>query len=371
LKILFVPYGSVKAPATRYRVSQIIPLLEKENIGCAVFSSISGFSTKLMLRSPEFSMPGRVFYYIYVFVERIVRFFPILMLVSFYDVIFLQRTTFSFGLEKLLALRNKNIVFDIDDAIYLTDSESGGILTRIKKFFKENEVIGMLKVASTVIVENDYIKNFVSGYCGNVLKIPGPIDTDRFAPAVKEPREKVIVGWIGSPATTVYLHMLDGVFKALSDKYDFVEFRFIGAGRYDNPGIRYEIMPWAYDTEVALLRSFDIGVMPMPDDAWTRGKLGCKMLQYMALGIPALVSYTPTNAEMIEDGVNGYFASSDREWISRLSLLIEDRALRGRIGGAGRDTVVAKCSLRTNIGRYVKVFSGAYSHDSQIAKKSF
>ena len=357
MKILFVPYGTDKAPATRYRVGQYLPFLKRSGIDYSVFSSISRFSTEAMIRSADFGLLVKIAYYIYVFAERFFRAWYVIAIAGKFDVVFLQRTTFPFNIERIMKRINSNIISDIDDAIYMPDRQGHDILTKIKRYVKEGEVINMLKVSKTVIVENDYIKNFVSRYCPDVVKIPGPIDTDRFCPAPRREAKEIVIGWIGSPATTPYLHLLDKVFADISSKYDNVRFRFIGLGRYENMKIEFDRIEWKYDTEIEELQSFDIGVMPMPDNEWTRGKLGCKMLQYMAVGIPAVVSYTATNAEIVKDGESGFFAVTDDEWIKTLSLLIEDKGLRARIGHNGRDSVEGICALSKNVNILMDIFN--------------
>ncbi|NQU94898.1 MAG: glycosyltransferase family 4 protein [Candidatus Omnitrophica bacterium] len=357
MRILFVSYGTEKAPATRYRVSQYLPQLEKRGIKYRSFSAISGISTALMIKSPDFGPLTKLLYYVYVSIERMLRLIHVIFIARRFNAIFLQRTTFPFRLEILLKILNKNIIFDIDDAIYLPDKEGRDLVTRIKKYVKKGEVINILKVSKTVIVENEYIREFVSRYCNRVVKIPGPIDTERFFVLPKEKDKSVVVGWIGSPATTAYLYMLNDALRRVSEKYDFVKFKFIGLGKYTNPGVRHERVDWSYDSEVRNLQGCDIGIMPMPDNEWTRGKLGCKMLQYMAVGIPAVVSYTPTNAEMIKNGENGFFTVTTEEWIRVLSELIENERLRQTVGQKGRATVVEKCSLTRNIDRLLGVLN--------------
>lgn len=356
MKILFIPYGTEKAPATRYRVTQYLPYLKSRGIEYREFSAISKFSTSLMIRSPDFALLTRLMYYLYVFIERIFRLFYILAISGKFDIVFLQRTTFPLRLERLLAAVNSNIIFDMDDAIYLPDKEDNDITTRIKKYIKKSEVVSILRVAKTVIIENDYLKDFVSRYCGKVFRIQGPIDTERFLIGKKPERDEVVIGWIGSPATTFYLHMLDNTFKEIKKKYDFVKFEFIGIGRYKNPDVEIKKLGWNYESEVRHLQNFDIGLMPMPDNEWTRGKLGCKMLQYMAVGIPAVVSYTPTNVEIIKNGENGFSITTEDQWIKVLSSLIENESMRKRIGKKARETIEQKCSLSRNVGRLVDIF---------------
>lgn len=357
MKILFIPYGTERAPATRYRVTQYLPYLKEEGVEFTVFSAISKFSTSLMIKSPDFKHLARFLYYIYVSMERIFRSFYVIALAGRFDIVFLQRTTFSFRLELLLKMANGNVIFDIDDAIFMPDKPHNDIVTRVKKHIKEREVLNVLKISKAVIVENEYIRDFASRYCGNVHKIPGPIDTERFHVRKKEEVHDVVVGWIGTPATTPYLYAIDDALRDLRRKYDFVRLRFIGAGIYKSPGIKFERVDWDYKTEVEDLQDFDIGIMPMPDNEWTRGKLGCKMLQYMAMNIPAVVSYTPTNAEIIKHGENGFFATTKDQWKETLSTLIENKTLRNAIGQKGRLTVLDKCSLSGNVKKMMNIFN--------------
>ena len=358
MKVFFVISGTRRVAASRYRVYQYLPYLESQGVKCEVFSIISDFATGLAIRSPEFGDLKRFAYYIYVFFERFFRFWAVFFTAPFFDIIFLQRATFPFALAKLLPLVNKKIIFDIDDAIFLPDSSKKDLVTRFKGFIKESELIDVLKISKCVIVENDYIKGYVSKYCSAVYKIPGPIDTDRyFVKHESADRKEVVIGWIGSPATTLYLHMLDKVFEEILAKFANVKIVLIGAGNYSFPDKRVVRIPWSYDTEVAELQEFDIGIMPMPDDQWTKGKLGCKMLQYMAVGVPAVVSYTPTNAEVIDVEKNGFFAKDNTGWITILARLIEDGSLRRAVGLEGQKKAESFCSVRKNGPLLLSIFN--------------
>ncbi len=131
------------------------------------------------------------------------------------------------------------------------------------------------------------------------------------------------IGWVGSPATSVYLDLIHGPLKELAKRHDF-QVKLVGVKGYGIDGVNVISSDWSYGTEVGENKSFDIGVCPMPDDEWTRGKVSVKILQYMANGIPTLASYTPTNEEVIKDGENGYIAHNESEWIDKLSRLILD-----------------------------------------------
>jgi len=356
MKILFVVSGTKRVAATRYRVYQYLPYLENRGVECKVFSIASDFVTKLAIRSPELNGINRFIYYVVLFVERFFRFWFVFFKAGEFDLIFLQRATFPFGLGKLLRFHGEKIIFDIDDAIFLSDTPGHGIITKCKTFIKEREVRDVLSLARSVVVENDYISGYVSRYCEKVYKIPGPIDTERYFVRKKKNGNKVILGWIGSPATTFYLHLLDNVFSEILTRFQNIKIILIGAGNYNFPSNRVFRREWSYEKEVEALQNFDIGLMPMPDDKWTRGKLGCKMLQYMAVGVASIVSYTSTNAEIIKNGENGFLIKTESEWINKLSDLINDRGLRENMGIAGRQTVEKVCSIRQNAPRLFEIF---------------
>lgn len=373
MKILFVTAGTQRAAATRYRVSQYVPLLKKKGIDCDVFSIMSDFMTRFMIKSPQMRGVTRLVYYALFLTERFLRSWIVILKSYRYERIFLQRVTFPLKLERALQKVNPNIIFDIDDAIYLPDIQGNDLLTRLKKFIKEGEVKGVLKVSKCVIVENEYIKAYVSQFCSNIYKIPGPIDTDRYLlkeerpacrqaglPAGQAGKKKgIVIGWIGSPATTPYLGILDNVFIEVLEKYDYVSIHLIGAGDYSLQGKTIEKIPWSYDTEIEELQKLDIGLMSMPDNEWTRGKLGCKMLQYMALGIPTVASDTRTNREIIVNGVNGLLVKNEVEWINSIDKLIASALLRRTLGENARKTIEGKCSLKKNVVLLMDVLKAA------------
>lgn len=354
ISILFVPFGTMRVAATRYRVYQYLPYLKQCNVRYKVFSIISDSTTKQMISSPTFGKLRKWIYYLQVVLEKTMRFWPVLVLAAKYDIVFVQRTSFPFNLEKLLQKVNENIIFDLDDAIFMSDTKERGMVNRIKEYTKSTEVANILKLSKCAIVENEYIKAYCRRYCQKVFLIPGPIDTNRNFVKERQKNEEVIIGWIGSPSTSIYLNMLHNVFKVLSRKYK-IRIKLIGAEDYKLNGVNITYLNWNLNKEVEQLQSFDIGVMPMPDDEWTKGKLGCKMLQYMSVGVPAIVSYTETNAEVIENGVNGFLVKSEKEWIEKLSLLIENLNLRKNIGLAGRRTIEDRFSVDVNAPKILNI----------------
>jgi len=360
LKVLFLPSATKIVAATRYRIYEYLPFLEKEGIIYKVYPINSDFISRLSIRSSDFKQLFRMAYYSMLVAERIIRAVPIIFLAFRYEVIFIQRATFLFGFERLLKAVNKNIIFDFDDAIFISDNRGNGLIDRLKGWVQNRSVARILKISKYAIVENDYIKKYALGFCPNVEIITGPINTERNLPKnIERNNAETIIGWIGSPSTTPYLRLLDNIFKEISAKYPVIV-KLIGASKFELTGVKVVVKDWESDTEVEDLQSFDIGVMPMSDNEWTRGKVSIKLLQYMSVGIPVVCSPVGAHAQIIQDGVNGFLAYSDSEWIEKLSLLIKNPDLRKRLGDNGRFTVEKRFSVKVNAPRLLSVLKKVY-----------
>jgi glycosyltransferase involved in cell wall biosynthesis len=208
-----------------------------------------------------------------------------------------------------------------------------------------------------VIVPNVFLKEYASRFNKCVYIIPTPIDTGRFK-ITERSSDKLTIGWIGSFTTAPYLKTVFNVMRRLSEKYDFI-LKIFGAGEIINiPGVRVENYDWNLEKEVEYFQSIDIGIYPLTDTLWARGKAGFKAIQYMAVGIPVVASSIGMNKEIIQDGVSGFLVSSDQEWFDRISRLIEDSALRKKMGFAGREAVEEKYSVKINAPKYIKIIKG-------------
>jgi glycosyltransferase involved in cell wall biosynthesis len=169
----------------------------------------------------------------------------------------------------------------------------------------------------------------------------------------------VTLGWIGSSSTIFYLERIRGVLDRVFERHTNTRLKIV-ADRF----LDCDLMPvvkknWDYGDEIADLRSFDIGLMPLTDDPWARGKCGFKLLQYMAVGVPGVASPVGVNTEIIEHGRNGFLAESEKEWTECLARLIEDPALRRRMGEEARRTVIERYSQDVNAPRLWAVLEGA------------
>lgn len=248
-------------------------------------------------------------------------------------------------MERALIARGIPIVSDYDDAVFHRYDKHRSLVVRVLLGRK----IGRLMAASALVVAgNPYLADHArhSG-ARQVETIPTVVDLDAYDvdPARKR-RDKPRIGWIGTPETwqgfaqpvhKVLAHLL-GQHKAV--------FRAVGAAMQPETRGTLELIPWTEGTEVELIKSMDIGVMPLPNTPWARGKCGYKLIQYMACGLPVVASPVGVNRDIVEHGVNGFLAESDEEWRAAIDTLLNDADLRHRMGTAGRRKVEQQYSLQ-------------------------
>ena len=206
------------------------------------------------------------------------------------------------------------------------------------------------------MVGNPYLAEWSLQFNQNVTVIPTTIDTDKYTVESDKPAADVpIIGWTGSFSTVQHLDTLRGALQKLAQRERFC-LRVIGTPAYSIEGVEVEAMRWRSETELEDLRPIDIGVMPLPDDAWSKGKCGLKALQFMALGIPVICSPVGVNTDIIQDGENGFLADTEDEWVEKLAQLLRSPELRKRVGLAGRATVERQYSKQTQAPRVYEIF---------------
>lgn len=276
-----------------------------------------------------------------------------LKLASQVEVVFIQKRTLNVKALRLIRAVKDTIIYDFDDAIY-SFSPPFEVDPAISRKTRRN-LIAILHQSKLVIAGNAHLALYARRHNKNVVVIPTAIDTDRFRPREEPPTEELVIGWIGHSENLRYLQALEGVFARLANAYGSkVILRVVSGKPYaSESSLNVDNRTWALDTEVDHLRSFHIGLSPLTDDEWTRGKCGFRALQYMALGIPAVVSPVGVNKEIVDDGINGFLAQTQEEWFAKLSQLIEDKELRRRLGQRGRSTVERDYSLAATLPKLV------------------
>ncbi len=353
-RVLFiVPYPSEGA-SNRLRVEQYLPFLEKESISYRVRPFVGRRFYRILYAKGRHLT--KAFYFLLAIINRLLDIFRAFK----FDVIFIHREALPIGtafIEKIFSMTGKRIVFDFDDAIFLPNtSRTNNYIELLKNPNKVSEIMGL---SGCVIAGNEYLMEYAKKFNRNVAIIPTPIDTKKYTPSKSGPgRDGVTIGWVGSFTTGIYLEAFRPVMERLKARYPRLKFKFVGnwTGSEDRiDGAEYK--EWTLDDELEDIRSFDIGIMPMPDDMWTKGKCGFKIILYMACAIPVVSSPVGVNKDIIADGVNGFLANTQGEWFEKLSGLIEDPHFRRRVGAAGRKTVEERYCVSRTAPLFIKALS--------------
>jgi glycosyltransferase involved in cell wall biosynthesis len=259
--------------------------------------------------------------------------------------------------EALLIRSAPPIVYDNDDAIFHAYELHRSALVRK---MLGRKLVPLLSRVSAATCGNDYIKTYVQKYCQDCTVVPTVVNTDvyRTQEARRETGMPVRVGWIGSPSTWSYVAPLVPLLQKLVSE-GRISFRAIGVGHRDRTVAEFEFIDWALETEALEVGQFDIGIMPLTDDPWSRGKCGYKLIQYMACGVPSVASPVGVNEKIVSHGDNGLLATNLSEWEGALRKLVDNRALRARLGIAGRKLVVEHYSLASQAPRVAAVLRTA------------
>lgn len=284
-----------------------------------------------------------------------------------YDLVYVFREAAIFGpawFEKRIAGRGLPMIFDFDDAVFVAyKSPSNGYLSYLK-FPQKTATI--CRVSSHVMAGNQYLADYAKQFNENVTIVPTTIDTEKYRVVEKDGSDDAVtIGWSGSFSTVQHLDTIREVLRDLAGEERF-RLRVIGTPNYQLPGVETEAVEWRSETEIEDLRRIDIGLMPLPDDQWSKGKCGLKALQYMALGIPTVCSPVGVNSTIIRDGENGFLADGKDEWIEKLKKLIHSVELRKKLGLEGRKTVEETYSARVQAPRVFEIFKSVIKEKVKI-----
>ena len=356
MRVLFLVDGKIGdkgGGGVFFRIYQNIPMLKR--LGLEVEVSPSKPSKYYFPEwIPRDKLWGRFILCFYMVAKVINRFWACLKSLR-HDVVFLYRALLiggnfpflEFFLKKVL---RKKIVFDFDDAVFTLSKSYCRKISRI------------VRMSDGVIVGNNYLREFASKYNKRVIIIPGTVDTNRYFPKKMVGRKEIIVGWIGLYSNFPYLETLSDVLRNLCEKYPNVSIKVVSRNfhRLSLPGVRTTFKEWSFAEETKDVQTFDIGIMPLPNNEWTQGKCGGKLLVYLACGLATISSQVCSSTEIIHDGINGFLASTKSEWEEKLSRLIENENLRESFGQAGRKTVKERYSVEANAPKMKRFLQEIY-----------
>lgn len=250
------------------------------------------------------------------------------------------------GAERALLPKHVPIVTDYDDAVFHRyDLQRSAVVRRVLG----QKLDRLMAASSLVTAGNTYLADRARAAGAKRVEIvPTVVDMDAYGlrPTTDAAEMAPVIGWIGTPST--WGEYMVSMLPMLTDVAGREGARIltVGAGPQVAPQPLLDAQPWSEDTEVARIQEMDIGLMPLSDTPWARGKCGYKLIQYMACGLPVIASPVGVNAEIVEHGVNGFLATTEAEWRDALIILLRDSALRARMGEAGRKKVEAQYSLQ-------------------------
>jgi glycosyltransferase involved in cell wall biosynthesis len=216
----------------------------------------------------------------------------------------------------------------------------------------------MVKGSDVVTVGNQFLKSQVFKVDSEkrVFVIPTSIDTNLYPRKKKfSNHEEIILGWIGTKGNLKYLKKLEPVFETIHQKFPRVKLKIVSNDFYDSPCLPVVKKVWKLEDENEDLISFDIGLMPLDDDLWSKGKCGLKIIQYLSVGVPVVCTPVGVNSDIVKDGENGFWAMDRQEWVDRLSNLIQNPDLRLQMGLKGIETVEREYSLTVTSEKFFQV----------------
>lgn len=357
-----VPYPEQSVPGQRYRIEQWRPFLEKEGIEVDFLSFADRKLAELLYQ------PGRVVAKSAKMTARFIRRFSHVRAARRYDAVFIHRAACLAGPalhERLIALLGKPVIYDFDDAIFMLHTTVSNRRFGWLKF--PGKTAAICRLSAHVVVGNSFLADYARRHNSNVTVIPSSIDTEVYQPAARSrANRRVVVGWTGSSTSQTHLEMFAPVLSQIVARQE-VEIRVISDREPQLEGVPFTWRRWSAAAETEDLSRFDIGIMPMPDDEWSRGKCSMKALQYMAMAVPAVCSAVGMNSEVIEHNRNGMLATTPEEWIASLESLIEDPQLRQRMGAEARKTVEERYSMRESARLFARAVREAVRRTAPAA----
>ena len=366
MKIIFLTvHRKDRSPSQRFRFEQYLTFFKEKNFEVTHFYLVSEKDDKLLYSK------GNLIRKAILLLKYVLRLTKLCRSISNYDICFVQREViflWTFYFERIIS-KKTNLVYDFDDSIFLPNiSENNKNFSFLKGCKKIKEII---KISDLIFAGNSYLGEYALNYNKNVKIVPTTIDTDIYSEVSLPKNELVTIGWSGSVTTIKHFEYAIPFLKIIKEKYgDAISIKVIGDKNYLNKDLDIVGLPWVKETELLDLSSIDIGIMPLPNDKWAKGKCGLKGLQYMSLGIPTLMSPVGVNSEIIEDGVNGFLCGHIDEWIDRISQLIESPKLRTKIGANGKQTVETKYSVNVWKEKYLNYFQSLLNEKNSTIPKT-
>lgn len=356
MKILFLfPYPLKESPSQRFRFEQYDNFLRENGFQIA-FQSFWNIKTWKIL-----FVHGHLLQKIVGLIKGLTKRFLMLFQLSEINYIFIHRECLPIGppiIEWVIVkILKKKLIYDFDDAIWLPNTSKEN---KLASFLKWNHNCKRIcKWSYKVSCGNNFLAEFARRFSHSVVVNPTTIDTINLHNPnlyLRKKEKPVTIGWTGTHSTLPYLELLVPTIRQVETQHA-IRFVVIANKKPDFITDTIEFKHWNQETEIEDLMEFDIGIMPLPDDIWARGKCGFKILQYMALEIPAVASPVGVNTTIISNGVDGFLCKSNDAWLETLTQLIHNKELRREIGRKARQKVIQSYSVESNSRSFLNLFS--------------
>ncbi len=315
--------------------------------------------SRLLRGVPGFlRLPGKLLYFLIVIP---IRLWQVVRARRAYAAV-IQRELYPFGpplLERLLARLQPHLVYDFDDAVDLAPPHLSRLAARLRNDEKFHTIA---RLCRHLIASTPLLAERAEGSGRPITIIPTPVDTQRIVPAVRPPRATPTLGWIGTGGNLFYLQTIARALREIQTRFG-CRVVVVSAWDFHAAGLEVTNVRWRLDAECAQLQDFDIGLMPLVDNEYTRAKGGYKILQYWAAGVATVASPVGFNAQLIDPGIDGLLASGTAEWTQALQSLVEDPDLRCRLAAAGRAKVEREYSLAKSAPRLADVLDRVSSEE--------
>ena len=348
MKLIFFPKYTENGPSSRYRVYQYLPYFTE--FECEVYP----FFDNRYSPSISFKSINGIFYVTLCYVRRAFN----MLRIKKGDIIFLQYEFMPFLPFSLWVLKifKVNYIVDYDDAMFHRYDCHPNKLVR---YILKNKIAKVIKNAKVVITGSPYLTAYAKKHHDNIIEIPTSINLEKYQAHINaKPNKTFVIGWVGSKTTSTNLISLIPAFKILKTRYNHLEFRCIGFDKgleHHFKDLPFKVLDWDSQTEVEEIKKFNVGIMPLQNTPFNKGKCAFKLIQYMACGIPTISSPLKANLKVNRDN-NNLFANTTNQWVEAFVKVYENPLIYNEIGKKNKKIVETYYSIQANQERYLNVF---------------
>ncbi len=355
MKLLSFTKYSYEGPSSRYRFYNYVNCFAKENISL----HIEPFFSSAYLKKNNIGK--KTFYVLTAYLQRMFKLIILLSMPKQYDLVLIEYELFPYFpavFEKLLHLRGIRYIVDYDDAIFHKYDQHENVVVR---WFLKEKIGQIMHDAEAVVVCNPYLEMYAKQYNNDTFRLPTVVLLDKYKTIMdkykRDDAQVFTIGWIGSKSTSAYVVEILPAMEKFASKHE-VQFNLVG---FDDSLVNDEMrkrchinmVPWSEESEVEGILTFDVGIMPLKDDAWARGKCGFKLVQYMSCKKPVIASPVGMNSSLVIDGKNGFLAETVDEWVSAFERVYLDEQLRVKMGDTNFQKVEREFNHQINCKKYV------------------